>query len=94
MNVSSQVANDIRQAIIGTTVCNQVNFCTRNTLEFWLYQNIDILADFFLDYNGDKVELESLMIVENIKYFTCQDICYSYKCIFRSNGKLIPLKTG
>lgn len=79
MNVSSQVANDIRQAIIGTTVCNQVNFCTRNTLEFWLYQNIDILADFFLDYNGDKVELESLMIVENIKYFTCQDICYSYK---------------
>ena len=46
-NISSQVVNDIRQAIIGTTICKEVNFCMRNTLEYWLYQNTDILRDFF-----------------------------------------------
>lgn len=46
INIESQTINDIRQAIVGVTLCREVNFCTRSMLEYWLYQNPDILYDF------------------------------------------------
>ena len=79
MNIQSQTINDIRQAIIGVTACKEVNFCTRNTLEYWLYQHLNILQDFFPDYRDEPVELDDLMLIENIKYYSAMDIKYTFQ---------------
>ena len=79
MNIQSQTINDIRQAITDVTVCKEVNFCTRNTLEYWLYQHLDILQDFFPNYHHESIELDDLMLVENIKYYSAMDIHYTFR---------------
>ena len=87
MNISGQTINDIRQALIGATVCREVIFCTRNTLEYWLYQNTDILSDFFLDYQNEIIELDDLILIENIKYYSLPEI----SCAFKENLHVIDL---
>ena len=79
MNIQSQSINDIRQAIIDVTVCKEVHFCTRNTLEYWLYQHVDILQDFFYYYNNEPIELDDLMLIENIKYYSAMNIHYTFQ---------------
>lgn len=79
MNIQSQTINDIRQAIVDVTACKDVNFCTRNTLEYWLYQHPDILQDFFTDYHDEPIELDDLMIIENVKYYSAMDIHYTFQ---------------
>lgn len=79
MNIPSQTINDLRQAIIGVTVCNEVNFCTRNMLEYWLYQNTDVLSEYFLDYQNENIDLDELILINNIKYFNAQAINYVFK---------------
>ena len=88
MNISGQTINDIRQTLIGATVCKEVNFCTRNTLEYWLYQNPTILSEFFLDYQNETIELDDLILIDNIKYYSSQEICY----IFKENLHAIDLE--
>lgn len=79
MNISNQTINDIRQAIIGSTVCKQVDFCIRSTLEYWLYQNVSILKEYFADFKGETIDLEKYILVDKIKYYKDQKFCYSYK---------------
>ena len=79
MNIQSQTINDIRQAIIGASVCKEVYFCTRTTLEYWLYQNPDVLSDFFLDYHNENIELDDLILIENIKYYFAPETNYVFK---------------
>lgn len=79
MNIQSQTINDIRQAIIDVTTCNEVNFCTRNTLEYWLYQHLNILQDFFPNYHNEPIELDDLMLIENIKYYSAMDMHYTFQ---------------
>lgn len=79
MNIQGQTINDIRQAIIGATSCKEVNFCTRNTLEYWLYQNPSILSEFFLDYQNENIELDNLILIENVKYYSSPEISYTFK---------------
>lgn len=87
-SIQSQVVNDIRQAIIGVTICQEVNFCTRNTLEYWLYQNIDILKKFFPDYDDTPLELENLILIDKIKYYTSARI----NNIFKENLNVLDLE--
>lgn len=70
INVDTQTVNDIRQAIICTTYCKEVDFCTRDYLEYWLYQNPKILEEFFSDYHGESIELPNLMLIEQMDLFS------------------------
>lgn len=79
MNIQSQTINDIRQAIVDVTVCKDVHFCTRNTLEYWLYQHPDILQNFFTNYHNEPIEMDDFMVIENIKYYTAMDIHYTFQ---------------
>lgn len=88
MNIQSQTINDIRQAIVDVTLCKDVNFCTRNTLEYWLYQHQNILQHFFPDYHNEPIELDDLMIIENIKYYSAMDIHYT----FQENLRVLDLE--
>lgn len=73
ININSQTINDVRQAITSTTVCKEVNFCTRDTLEYWLYQNQDILKEFFPDYQYEPLQLSNLILVEPLEFFTLEN---------------------
>lgn len=88
MNIQSQTINDIRQAIVGVTRCKDINFCTRNTLEYWLYQHPNILQLFFPDYHNEPIELDDLIIIENIKYYSAMDIHYT----FQENLRILDLE--
>lgn len=79
MNIQSQTITDIRQAIIGTTVCKEVNFCTRHILEYWLYQNPDILSEFFGDYKNEDIDLDDLILIDKLKYYSTLQINYTFK---------------
>lgn len=79
MNIQSQTITDIRQAIIGSTICKEVNFCTRHILEYWLFQNPDILSEFFSDYKNENIDLDNLILIDNIKYYSAPEINYAYK---------------
>lgn len=87
INIQSQTINDIRQAIIDVTACKEVNFCTRNTLEFWLYQNLTILQEFFQDYHNEPIELDDLILIENIKYYSATNMHYT----FQENLRILDL---
>ena len=88
MNIQSQTINDIRQAIVGITICHDVNFCTRNMLEYWLYQNPDILCDFFSDYHNEPIDLDDLILVDGIKYYSAIETNYT----FRENLRVLDLE--
>lgn len=79
INVNSQTINDIRQAITATTICKTVNFCTRDSLEYWLYQNPRILKDFFPDYQGESFELPDLVLVDPMSFFAVENSGYIFK---------------
>ena len=69
INVNSQTVNDIRQAITCTTCCKEADFCTRDCLEYWLYQNPKVLGEFFYNYHNEQIELPSLMLIEQMEFF-------------------------
>lgn len=70
IQVDAQTVNDIRQAITCTTRCKEVDFCTRDCLEYWLYQNPDILKEFFNNYTGESIELSKLMLIDQMEIFS------------------------
>lgn len=69
IDVNAQTVNDIRQALTRATNCKEVDFCTKDCLEYWLYQNPDILKKFFVDYRGEPIELPDLMLVRQMTFF-------------------------
>lgn len=69
INVDMQTVNDVRQAIICATHCKEVDFCTRDCLEYWLYQNPKTLKEFFTDYHDENIELPGLMLIEQMEFF-------------------------
>lgn len=70
INVDAQTVNDIRQAIICSTSCKDVDFCTRDYLEFWLYHNPKIRADFFQTHNTELLCLPDLSLIQQIEFFS------------------------
>lgn len=88
MNIESQTINDIRQAIVGVTLCHDVNFCTRSMLEYWLYQNPDILYEFFSNYHNEPIVLDDLVLIDNIKYYSAMEVNYA----FQENIRVLDLE--
>ena len=72
ISINSRSINDIRQAIISVSTCQEVDFCTKDTLEYWLYQNPDILKEYFPKYNNESIELKNLMLVEPAKFYAVE----------------------
>ena len=87
ININAQTVNDIRQAITYATHCKEADFCTRDGLEYWLYQNPKILREFFSDYHGDPIELSDLMLVEQIDFLAAD----KSKLVFRESLNVLDI---
>lgn len=69
IDVSTQTINDIRQALTCATHCQEVDFCTKDYLEYWLYQEQNILKEFFADYHDEPIELDDTMLTRQMDFF-------------------------
>lgn len=68
IDVNIQTINDIRQALTCATHCQEVDFCTKDYLEYWLYQKPNILKEFFADYNDEPIELDDMMLTGQMDF--------------------------
>lgn len=87
VNVDSQTINDVRQAITCATICKEVDFYTRDYLEYWLYQNPETLSEFFTDFDRTLSPLPKMAIVEQMSFYTC-DV---NKIAFRESYSILEL---
>lgn len=87
INVDTQTIIDIRQAVTSATNCKEVDFCTKDRLEYWLYQNKDVLNDFFPDYSGDDVQLPDLVLVEPMDFYTADKSAL----VFRESLRMLEI---
>ena len=69
IDVSTQTINDIRQALTCATHCQEVDFCTKDYLEYWLYQKPNILKKFFADYHDEPIELDDTILTRQMDFF-------------------------
>lgn len=69
IDVNIQTINDIRQALICATHCQEVDFCTKDYLEYWLYRKPNILKEFFPDYHDEPIELDDMMLTRQMDFF-------------------------
>lgn len=71
--VNAKIINDIRNALYKSIQCNDVSFCTKYSLEYWLSENIDIYKDFFDVSSGDisfDIKCQDLFVTSEIEYYS------------------------
>lgn len=88
INVDMQTVNDVRQAITLSTKCKEVDFCTKDRLEYWLYQNPDVLADFFANYHNEPIELPRLMLIEQMDFYAAD----TSGLVFRESLRILEME--
>lgn len=79
INIDAQTVNDIRQALTSATNCKEVNFCTKGSLEYWLYQNRDVLEEFFPAYSATNIELPDLVPIEQMDFYAADKSSLSFR---------------
>lgn len=71
--INAKVINDIRNALYNSIQCNDVSFCTRYSLEYWLSKNTDIYKKFFdvsTDIDSTNIEYPDLFVMSEIEYYS------------------------
>lgn len=107
VSLSTKTMIDIRTALFNATVCREVHFATKNTLEYWLDRNQKIFKKFFYKKDRDCLKLPSFFIIEEMEFFSavskrlsfyeslkelCTDIpYYAYCSVFSSEERTIEL---
>lgn len=82
ISISAKTITDIRHALYHAIRCEEVIFCTKYTLEYWLSINKNIYKDFF-DVQTDEEELEIAMpskfVIQQIEYYSEISNKFSFK---------------
>lgn len=69
INIKAKVISEIRIALSMATRCQNVYFCTKKILEYWLYSNKDIYNDFFSVPLSPITETNELFVSEDISVY-------------------------
>lgn len=70
--VKSKTIIDIKSALINSTSCESVEFCSKYALEHWLISNKDRYNEFFRSRNTNNIipfEFNNLYITQEIEYY-------------------------
>lgn len=72
MIVNTKTVYDIKNALYNAINCNDVSFCTKYTLEYWLSQNIDLYNHYFKTKcnENDTINRPELFIMQDIEYYS------------------------
>ncbi|MCM1252213.1 MAG: hypothetical protein NC321_05285 [Clostridium sp.] len=71
--INTKIINDIRNALYNSIQCDDVSFCTKYSLEYWLSNNINIYTDFFnvsTDITSIDIECPDLFIMSEVEYYS------------------------
>lgn len=71
--INAKIINDIRNALYNSIQCEDVSFCTKYSLEYWLSKNINIYKDFFdvsKNIISSDIEYPDLFVVSEIEYYS------------------------
>jgi len=77
--ISAKVISDIRKALKHSVNCNDVVFCSKNTLELWLYQNPQICKNFFINHEEISYDPPDLLVIEEMEYYSPLNQRMSFK---------------
>lgn len=110
ISISTKTIVDIRTALKQAVQCNEVHFCTKNTLEHWLTKNPDIFKRFFPKNDISTLTIKPLFLAEEIDFFPEQKIglsfieplkylqldqeYYLYFSIYSDHARTLPLTIG
>jgi len=69
--ISAKTMQDVRRALLNSTNCRSVYFCTKYVLEYWLFNHQDIYIKYFntKDINIKNVNYNSYFISQDIDFF-------------------------
>lgn len=70
IDIKAKVISDVRTALYSATSCKEVYFCTKKTLEFWLYQNPSIYQKYFIGILPIPSGIKDLFVSEDIKVYS------------------------
>jgi hypothetical protein len=76
--INSKTISDIRQALALSIGCKDVDFCTQNTLEYWLCQNPLIYKKYFADDELVNFNHPNLALIEPMDFFASDLNCISF----------------
>jgi hypothetical protein len=68
--VSAKTISDIRNALKNSIGCNDVNFCTKYTLEQWLVHNPSIFSEYFPDSDILDISFPEIFITEHLEFYS------------------------
>ncbi|MFF2016110.1 hypothetical protein [Paenibacillus sp. NPDC058177] len=69
IDVHSKTIIDIRNALEDSINCNDVTFCTKSTLEYWLFKNPKVLEKYFGRTQSKLLVRKNIFVIENIDFY-------------------------
>lgn len=85
ISVNSKTITDIRNALEASINCKDVIFCTKSTIEYWLYKNQKVFQKYFEQTDIDKIKFDNVFVTEDIEFYSV-----SYRQLaFRESLKLL-----
>lgn len=81
IDIHSKTMSDIRVALQKAIACEEVYFCTKQVIEYWLYQNPKVYNLFFPNPLPKKFKNKALFVSEDINVYPYpSDHCYIEPC--------------
>lgn len=80
--INAKTINDIRNALYSSIHCNDVSFCTKYSLEYWLIKNINIYKDYFdvpSNIKESDIEQPDQFVISEIEYYSEISNIFSFK---------------
>ncbi len=70
LEIRAKVISDVRVALSIATNCQDVHFCTKNMLEYWLYHHVEIYNKYFRDPMLVNKKMHNLFVSEEISIYS------------------------
>lgn len=82
ISISAKTITDIRHALYRAIGCDEVIFCTKYTLEYWLTLNPNIYKDYFVLQNDEvdsEIALPPRFVIQPVEYYSEISNKFSFK---------------
>lgn len=107
--IASKTIKDIKNALLSTTLCSEVHFVTKYTLEYWLYQNTAISKKYFSEdiikqwksahtFLSEEAECYSeikrnIFFTESLRVLVVNETYYCYFSIYSAGNKTVRISS-
>lgn len=68
--IDGKTQSDIRKALLQSTVCEDVDFCTKYQLEYWLGRNKAVAKKYFTQKNLEALKSRELFVMDDAAFYS------------------------